>query len=136
MQAPISAVFFQKLLDQSKDDLFYELGLLLPKVKIGCDDRLEGNTFRIQLNDVRLPPVFGLSPEQLFINAPPESLSFLKKALYPVMYALLHNGRVWKNWMPSIIPTFSAYIFNNPLRGKVRGAIILSPIIQPLLYEI
>lgn len=76
----------EKAFDQTKDLLFYELGLYLPRMHLGYDERLEANAFRIQLNDLRLPPRSGLSPDAFFVDAPPESLSFLGGEVRPATH--------------------------------------------------
>ncbi len=52
-----------------QDGLYTELGVLLPKVSIEIDDSLEGNDFRIQLNDVLYPPIRGLENDEFLANA-------------------------------------------------------------------
>lgn len=46
-----------ELFDQLQSIFYYELGLIIPKFNIDKDGQLEENTFRIQLNDLRLPPI-------------------------------------------------------------------------------
>jgi len=60
-----------------QDVLFDELGVLLPEVGILHDESLEGNDFRIQLNDIRLPPASGLNDNEFMINDTTEALSLM-----------------------------------------------------------
>ena len=60
---PIAEMF-----DLMQDGFFYELGIILPEVKIDTDESLEENEFRIQLNDVRFPPNPGLEKDQFLVN--------------------------------------------------------------------
>jgi hypothetical protein len=49
-----------QVLEQWDAELFNELGIVLPAMSVVCDVNLHEPDFRIQLNDIRLPPVAGL----------------------------------------------------------------------------
>lgn len=57
-----------EMLDYMQEGLFFELGIILPKVSIDIDEGLEENDFRIQLNDFRLPLIAGLELDQFLVN--------------------------------------------------------------------
>ncbi|MFX1533223.1 MAG: FHIPEP family type III secretion protein [Promethearchaeota archaeon] len=67
--------------------LFYEYGIMIPEVKIDIDRRLKDNDFRIQINDLRFPPIRGLNQDQFMVNDIPERLTLLgltgKKIINP-----------------------------------------------------
>jgi hypothetical protein len=66
----------EQMLDTMRDGLFYELGLSLPEVNVHyVDDRLAEREFRIQLNDLHLPPIAGLLADQFLVNATTEELA-------------------------------------------------------------
>lgn len=60
-----------------QDGLFYELGIILPEVKIDTDESLDENEFRIQLNDVRFPSNSGLARDQFLVNDTSDRLHLL-----------------------------------------------------------
>ena len=61
-------------LDTWDAELFRELGIVLPPATVICDVDLSEPDFRIQLNDIRMPPVAGLHQDQLLVDCPPEDL--------------------------------------------------------------
>jgi flagellar biosynthesis component FlhA len=61
-----------------QDTMFDELGLILPEITIEIDDSLEDNAFRVQLNDIRLPPSQGLAENEFIVDDTPENLSSKK----------------------------------------------------------
>jgi hypothetical protein len=66
----------EQMLDMMRDGLFYELGLSLPKVEVHrADDSLDDGEFRIQLNELHLPPIAGLGANQFLVNATTEELA-------------------------------------------------------------
>ncbi|MCI0422563.1 MAG: FHIPEP family type III secretion protein, partial [Acidobacteria bacterium] len=65
---------FQEMLDKLDNNLFYDLGIILPAVTAGVDESLAETEFRLQLNDLRLAPKGGLSQDQFLVNATPEEL--------------------------------------------------------------
>jgi len=67
----------EKMFSMMQDGLYYELGLIIPKVRIDTDNSLEENGFRIQLNDLRFPPLKGLKQDQFLVNEIPERLYLL-----------------------------------------------------------
>ncbi len=67
----------EKMFSMMQDGLYYELGLIIPKVRIETDNSLEENGFRIQLNDLRFPPLKGLKQDQFLVNEIPERLYLL-----------------------------------------------------------
>ncbi len=70
-----------------QDGLFYELGIVLPNLTVEIDERLEGNEFQVQVNDLRQPPLRGLDRDQLLVNDTLENLAKLnvpgEKAAHP-----------------------------------------------------
>jgi len=60
-----------------QDGLFVELGILLPNLKTEIDERLEGHEFQLQINDLRLPPLPGLEPDQTLVADTVERLALL-----------------------------------------------------------
>ncbi|MFX0062162.1 MAG: FHIPEP family type III secretion protein [Candidatus Hermodarchaeota archaeon] len=61
-----------------RDGLWYELGVMLPKVGFDIDENLKENEFRIQLNDLRLPPYCGLKQDHFLVNDTVDRLSLIK----------------------------------------------------------
>lgn len=57
--------------------MFSSLGLIVPQVQLGVDERLDDDAFRFQLNDLRLPPASGLRPDQLMIDGAPQAIEAL-----------------------------------------------------------
>ena len=55
---------FRKMLDELDADLFYDLGIILPSVTVGIDERLAETEVRFQFNDLRLAPIGGLNHDQ------------------------------------------------------------------------
>jgi type III secretion protein V len=68
----------EKLLETMQDGLFYELGVVAPKVSLGIDNCLKEGEFRIQLNDLRFPPILGLEQGYFLVNDTVERLSLIK----------------------------------------------------------
>ena len=58
-----------------QESLFYSLGIICPLVRLEEDARLPAYTFQLQINDQRLPPIAGLQPDELWVNAPVSELS-------------------------------------------------------------
>jgi hypothetical protein len=66
----------EQMPDMMRDGLFYELGLNLPKVEVHhVDDGLVDREFRIQLNDLYLPPIAGLCADQFLVNVTTQELA-------------------------------------------------------------
>src|SRR5260370_22257186 len=62
----IRIIMYQEF--QELQDIYYrDLGIILPEVRVHIDADMEGNTFRFQLNDLRLPPITGLEQHQLIV---------------------------------------------------------------------
>ena len=59
-------------------DCFYEFGLILPEVELARDDSLHEDDFRVQLNDLILPPATGAGLDQFAVNQTAEELSRLE----------------------------------------------------------
>lgn len=70
-----------------QEGLFYELGLVLPNMSVEIDDSLQADEFQLQINDLRLPPFSGLTPDQTLVNDTAERLALLnlkaEKAINP-----------------------------------------------------
>jgi len=60
-----------------QDGLFYELGIVFPKVKWEVNDRFDNNEFQFQINDVTYPSVLGLSPNECLVNDTVDRLTLL-----------------------------------------------------------
>ncbi len=68
----------EEMFEMMRDGLFYELGVVLPKVTVDTAEDLEENEFRFQLNDLRFPPVPGLAQDQFLVNDTVDRLALLK----------------------------------------------------------
>ena len=77
-QDPNVAESILELAQISQDGIFYELGTVLPSLSIEVDDRLEGNEFQVQINDLRQPPLRGLDQDQILVNETVERLAILQ----------------------------------------------------------
>jgi type III secretory pathway component EscV len=55
---------FRKMLDELDDGLFYDLGIILPEITVGIDERLAEMEVRFQFNDLRLAPIGVLNHDQ------------------------------------------------------------------------
>ena len=75
---PIWANAWNEKLKSVNEQLFDELGLLLPPVRREADPRLEPEEFRIQINDVRHPPVSGLRANEILVNDTVDRVSKMK----------------------------------------------------------
>lgn len=64
--------------EMMRDGFFYELGVMVPKVAIGFDESLKEGEFRIQLNDLRFPPICGLRQGHFLVNDTVDRLSLIK----------------------------------------------------------
>ena len=51
-----------------REELFYELGIIVPPIRLEHDASLPDNTFRFCLNEISLPAFEGLKPDQFLIN--------------------------------------------------------------------
>jgi len=60
-----------------QDGLFYELGVVFPKIKWELDENFENNEFQIQINDVNYPSAFGLKPTEYLVNDTVDRLTLL-----------------------------------------------------------
>jgi flagellar biosynthesis component FlhA len=56
-------------------ELFYELGIILPRIQVICTDAVPVGEFRIQINDMRLPPTPRLRAGQAFVDASADLLT-------------------------------------------------------------
>lgn len=65
------------LLAMMSDGLFYENGLTLGTCELIADDRVPVNGWQVQINDLRLPAVAGLAPDELLVNDTPARLQLL-----------------------------------------------------------
>jgi type III secretion protein V len=70
------------------DGLFYELGILLPKIDLLADDALAPTEFRIEVNDARLPRRFLPPSDRALVNDTLSRLALLglqgEPAMHPV----------------------------------------------------
>ncbi len=87
IQSPADKNSLEEMFDLMQDGLFYELGIILPGVKIDTDESLDENEFRIQLNDLRSPPDQGPAQDEFLVNDTSDRLFLLnltgKKAVNP-----------------------------------------------------
>ena len=60
---------FERGLSRMTETLFYELGLILPECAIRIDEAIPDNAFRIEWNDLVLPPRVAVFDNQLLVNA-------------------------------------------------------------------
>jgi type III secretory pathway component EscV/tetratricopeptide (TPR) repeat protein len=60
-----------------RDGLFYELGIVLPEVKLEVDSNLETAALRFSLNGRQYPPIRGLEPDEILVNDTVARLSLL-----------------------------------------------------------
>jgi hypothetical protein len=67
----------ERLLELMQEGLFYELGIRLPQVQMREDTMLREAEFRIQINDLRLPPATGLRDGEFLVNDGPGRLRLL-----------------------------------------------------------
>ena len=74
---PIWANGWDEKLSFMAEGLFSELGLILPLVRRVEDPRLKPEEFRIQINDLRHPPVTGLRPNEIMVNDTTERLALI-----------------------------------------------------------
>lgn len=68
----------EDLCDDVQSNFFQYLGIALPRISIDDSDGLQVNEFRLQLNDVRLPPIAALGPDQFLTDADRDKLTELK----------------------------------------------------------
>lgn len=68
---------FQEMLSVMADGLFYETGIFYPPIEIKEDVNLSPMHFRIQLNDLLMPPFTGIPENKLLVNETPERLTLL-----------------------------------------------------------
>ena len=70
-----------------REDMFYELGIRVPKIALSEDALLGPNEIRLQINDVRLPSMKGLAVHEFLVNETVDRLSLLnikgRKAVNP-----------------------------------------------------
>jgi hypothetical protein len=76
-RSAFDAVTLNNLLDTMRERLFYELGVNVPVTRFTGDRHLAPNDFRIQINDLRLPPVHGLTADQYMVHETVERLKIL-----------------------------------------------------------
>lgn len=60
-----------------EEDLFYDLGVLLPPTQIHTDETLPANTFRISIGNLPGIDYKGLAPDEFIVNETAERLSLL-----------------------------------------------------------
>ena len=68
---------FVKMLEMMNDGLFWELGLTCCLVPVTIDDDLKSPWFRLEWNDIRLPPMKGLANDQFLVNDTVDRLQLL-----------------------------------------------------------
>lgn len=70
-----------------REDLFYDLGIRVPQIALREDSLLDRNELRLQINDLRLPPMQGLGVHELLVNETVDQLAVLnikgRKAVNP-----------------------------------------------------
>ncbi|MBV7338551.1 FHIPEP family type III secretion protein [Chloroflexi bacterium TSY] len=75
LQTSADTQSLEEMLDKMRDDLYIELGVLIPRVIVDTDQKLQKYRFRIQINDVRFPSLFGLESGSFFVNESPAKLA-------------------------------------------------------------
>jgi len=74
-------------LTQVRDRLFYELGLVYPPFDVMVDESLQVEHFRVEWNDLQLPPRKGIDADRALVNDTVDRLKLLKvqgeKAVHP-----------------------------------------------------
>jgi len=90
---------FPGMLEMVADALFYELGISFHLDKVEIDDGLQPPWFRIQWNDIPVPPIQGVAEDEFLVNDTPDALASLGLKASPrvnpangVEYALLCGG--------------------------------------------
>jgi hypothetical protein len=63
-----------RLLSDMRDDLYRELGVRIPNIELRAEAELKQTEFRVQINDLRLPPVAGLAESEYLASGEPEDL--------------------------------------------------------------
>jgi len=72
-----------QLLDNTRDDLYRELGVRVPHIELREEPGLKQTEFRIQINDVRLPVVTGLAEMEYLASGEPDYLKQHGIETYP-----------------------------------------------------
>nr|AEQ20437.1 tetratricopeptide repeat domain lipoprotein [uncultured bacterium CSL12] len=77
----------KSMLSMMQDGLFYELGVVLPEVRLEVDSNLKTTEFRFSLNGREYPPVAGLARDEFLVNDTVDRLMLLnikgRKAFNP-----------------------------------------------------
>ena len=68
---------FPSMFSMMQDGLFYELGVVLPKVSLEVDSNLSAGEFRFRLNGRDHPPVKGLERDEFLVNDTVDRLALL-----------------------------------------------------------
>jgi flagellar biosynthesis component FlhA len=86
-QAKEKETSWDGMLSMMRDGLFYELGIVYPPIAVAADESLTGEYFRVEWNDVQLPPQQGIRDNQALVNDTVDRLSLLniqgEKAVNP-----------------------------------------------------
>jgi type III secretory pathway component EscV/tetratricopeptide (TPR) repeat protein len=69
-----------EMLAMMSDGLFYELGLMLPEVRVVIDNRLPIDSFSFTINGRPHSTVRGLQPDEFLVNDTPDRLTLLRIA--------------------------------------------------------
>ena len=71
-----------------QEGTFYDLGIIIPAIENELDQNLGHEEFRLQLNDLKFPPLQGLNDDEFLVNETVDRLSLLgmngRKAFNPV----------------------------------------------------
>src|SRR5262245_17786981 len=73
-RAAVSGDSWHELLSMMTDGLFYELGIIYPQIAVSEDATLGPRDFRVEWNDLELPPRMGLTKDMVFVNRVPSQL--------------------------------------------------------------
>lgn len=84
-QPAIDKTKIENMFGMMSDGLYYELGVMVPKVAIGIDERLNEGEFRIRLNDLWFPPIRGLRQGQFLVNDTVDRLLLIKVSGKPAI---------------------------------------------------
>jgi hypothetical protein len=66
------------MLSMMTDGLFYELGIVYPPIGVEADEALTGDYFRVEWNDVQLPPHRGIGDDKALVNDTVDRLKLLQ----------------------------------------------------------
>ena len=75
--SPVDDKSFPEMFSMMLDGLFYELGTVLPEVRVETDSNLKSGEFRIRLNGIEHGPVSDLHEDEFLVNDTVDRLTLL-----------------------------------------------------------